>query len=119
ESRDVAFHQVEKGTGRRIRMKRVAEGTDEEVPYDHVVKGYELPNGDVVELTKEELETIDTGPKRSIELRSFVDASEIDPVYYEQPYYVLPDSEAAARPYRLLLEVMQKSGRIGIGTFVM
>lgn len=70
--KDVSFHQVEKDTGRRVRVRRVAEGTDEEIPYERIVKGFELDNGKLVTFTWAELKTIDVGSTGAIDVHAFV-----------------------------------------------
>ena len=101
KSQDVRFNQLEAGTGSRIRYRRVSEQTGEEVPNDQIVKGYELENGHYVVLDNDELAALKPTASRMIEIEDFVDLSEIDPVYFEQPYYLVPDKDAA-KAYRLL-----------------
>lgn len=117
-SLDVRFHQLEAGTGARVRMRRVSEATGEEVPYDQIVKGYELDAGRYVVIEPEELETLKPKASRMIEIEDFVDLADIDPVYFEQPYYLIPDKDAA-KPYRLLVEVMEEEQKVAIGRIVM
>jgi DNA end-binding protein Ku len=121
EQKDVAFHQFEEGTGRRIHLKRVAEGTDDEVPYDKVVKGYEVSSGTWVTLTPEEVAAADPEGTRTIDIEQFVDLAEIDPVQYEKSYYLAPeDGQGGARKaYRLLQKALTDTGRVAIGRFVM
>ena len=94
-SQDVRFNQLEAATGSRIRYRRVSEQTGEEVPNDQIVKGYELENGHYVLLDNEELAALKPSANRMIEIEDFVDLSEIDPVYFEQPYFLIPDKDAA------------------------
>lgn len=115
----VSFHQFEKGTSSRIRNKRVNEDTGDEVDFEDIVKGAELDRGRYVILTPEELESVEPTRSRTIDISDFVDASEIDPVYYNKSYYLAPADETAKKPYQLLLAAMEKAGRIGIATFVM
>jgi DNA end-binding protein Ku len=119
EQRDVRFRQLQRGTGSRIRYRRVAEASGEEVEYGDIVKGYELEDGGYVVLTPEELEAVEPGRTRMIDVHDFVDLSDIDPVYYEKTYYLAPRDETARRPYALLRQAMLDAGRIAIGTFVM
>ncbi len=118
ESKTIHFHQVQKGTGRRIRNKRVAEGTGREVDYDSIVKGYETDDGDLIIVTPEELASVEPTRTRTIEIEDFVQIDQIDPIYYEKSYYLAPD-EGAKKPYALLREAMERSGRVAIGRFVM
>jgi DNA end-binding protein Ku len=117
-SQDVRFHQLEAETGARIRYRRVSEKTGEEVPNDQIVKGYELESGHYVVIEGDELAALKPKASRQIEIEDFVDLSEIDPVYFEQPYYLVPDKEAA-KAYRLLTKVMEDEGKVAVGRFVL
>jgi DNA end-binding protein Ku len=118
KSKDVRFHQLEAGTNARVRMRRVSEATGDEVAYDQIVKGYELEAGRYVVIEPEELDTLKPKSSRSIEIEDFVDLADIDPVYFEQPYYLIPDKDAA-KPYRLLVDVMEEEQKVAIGRIVM
>jgi len=117
-SQDVRFHQLEAETGSRIRYRRVSELTGEEVPNDQIVKGYELENGRYVVIENDELAALKPKASRQIEIEDFVDLAEIDPVYFEQPYYLVPDKDSA-KAYRLLAHVMEDEGKVAIGRFVL
>jgi len=117
-SLDVRFHQLEEGTGSRIRYKRVSEQSGEEVPNDRIVKGYELEAGRYVVVEADELASLKPKANRQIEIEDFVDLADIDPVYFEQPYYLIPDKENA-KAYRLLVDVMDELGKVAIGRFVL
>jgi DNA end-binding protein Ku len=117
-SRDVRFNQLEAETGARIRYRRVSDKTGEEVANDQIVKGYELENGHYVVLDTDELAALKPTASRQIEIEDFVDLSEIDPVYFEQPYYLVPDKDAA-KAYRLLSRVMEDEGKVAVGRFVL
>ncbi|MBE1603567.1 Ku protein [Actinopolymorpha pittospori] len=119
EQKDVSFHQREAETNARIRYKRVAEGTDREVDYKNIVKGYELPGDKFVTLTQEEVDAASLGRSRSLEITDFVDLAEIDPVYYEKTYYLSPREESAHEAYALLRDAMEQTGLAGVGSFVM
>lgn len=119
QEHEVRFHQFEKGTSSRIRNKRVNEDTGDEVDYDDIVKGAEVDEGKYVVLTQEELESVEPGKSRTIDISDFVEASEIDPVHYQKSYYLAPSDDTAKKPYALLVGAMQKSQRIGVATFVM
>jgi DNA end-binding protein Ku len=118
KSQDVRFNQLEANTGSRIRYRRVSEQTGEEVPNDQIVKGYELENGHYVVLDNDELAALKPSATRTIDIEDFVDLSEIDPVYFEQPYYLVPDKDAA-KAYRLLSRVMEDEGKVAVGRFVL
>jgi DNA end-binding protein Ku len=117
-SQDVRFHQLEEGTGSRIRLRRVSEQSGEEVSNDQIVKGYDLGAGKYVVIEAEEIASLKPKATRQIEIEDFVDLSEIDPVYFEQPYYLIPDKDNA-KAYRLLAEVMEDLGKVAIGRFVL
>ena len=119
EDKTVHFHQFQRGTSSRIRYRRVNEDTGDEVDYDDIVKGADIGNGDYVLLTPEELEEVEPGRSRTIEIVDFVEAAEIDPIYYQKTYYVAPRNDGAKRAYALLTRAMEKSDRVGIATFVM
>lgn len=119
QPKDVRFHQFEKGSGKRVHNKRVAEGTDKEVAYDDIVKGYEVHKGEFVIVTPDELEAVAPGRSSTIDIEDFVDLTDIDPIYYERTYYVGPANDAAARTYRLLVDAMADTGKAAIGRFVM
>ncbi len=117
-SQDVRFHQLEAETGARIRYRRVSEQTGEEVPNDQIVKGYEVEPGRYVMIEADELAALKPRASRQIEIEDFVDLAEIDPIYFEQPYYLVPDKDAA-KAYRLLTDVMEDEGKVAVGRFVL
>ena len=119
QDKTVHFNQLQRGTSSRIRYRRVNEDTGEEVAYEDIVKGHDVGGGQYVVVTREELEEIAPGRSRTIDISDFVDAAQIDPIYYQKTYYLGPQSEQASRPYALLREAMQTSGKIAIATFVM
>jgi DNA end-binding protein Ku len=114
----VRFHQVSSKTGARIRQKRVDPSTNEEVPYEEIVKGYELTPDRYVLISSEELEALDPKATRTIDIEEFVDLAEIDPIYYDHSYYLAPTA-GGAKAYRLLLDAMADSGKVGIGRVVL
>ena len=119
QNQDVSFHNFERGTGERVRHKRVAEGSGHEVAYEDIVKGYEVRPGEHVMVEKEELESVEPGRSRAIEIEDFIELDDVDPVYFQKTYHVVPSDEGAARPYRLLAETLADAGRVGIARFVM
>ncbi len=114
----VQFNQLDGETGSRIRQKRVNAESGEEVPFAQIVKGYELGEGRYVTITDEELSSLDPEATRSIDLQEFVLQSEIDPVFYDAAYYLVPD-QGARKAYALLVEAMSGAGRVGLAKFVM
>lgn len=116
---EVRFHQFERGTTSRIRYKRVNEDTGEEVAHADIVKGADLGDGRSVVLTDEELESVEPGRSRTIDISDFVDAAEIDPIYYQKSYYLAPTDETAQKPYGLLVAALEKADKIAIASFVM
>ena len=116
--KSVRFHQIDSRTGSRVRQKRVSEVDGTDVPYDKIVKGYELSSGSYVTITPEELDALDPKASRAIELVQFVDQASIDPIFYESAYLLGPDP-ATPKPYRLLQQAMAEADKVAIGTFVM
>jgi DNA end-binding protein Ku len=114
----VRFHQLNSKTGTRIAQRRVDPSTGEEVAYEDIVKGYELTKERYVVITPEELEALDPERSRTIDIEDFVDLADIDPVYYDHPYYLIPD-KGAAKAYGLLLGAMQESGKVAIARVVL
>jgi DNA end-binding protein Ku len=119
EDRTVHFNQFQAGTSDRIRYKRVNERTGREVKLADIVRGREVSKGDYVLVTDEELEAIDPGRSRTIDIGDFVDLAEIDQVYFQKTYYLAPQGEGALRAYALLYRAMADTGKAGIATFVM
>ena len=119
-SHDISFHQFQAKTGQRIHNKRVAERSGREVPYEQIVKGYELAKGKVVLVDPKELEALEPKRTRTIEIEQFVELSEIDPILWETTYYLGTDESAGARKsYLLLRKAMEETGKVGVGRFVM
>jgi DNA end-binding protein Ku len=118
KSRDVRFNQLEEGTSSRIRYRRVSDQTGEEVPNERIVKGYEMSPGQYVVVTDEEMKAMAPKASRTIEIEDFVDLDQIDPVFFEQPYYLAPDANAV-RPYKLLVEAMTELRKVAVGRLVM
>jgi len=119
EDKGVHFHQFQEGTGARVRNKRVVEGSDEEVPYDDIVKGYEIGKDRYVMVTPEELDAVEPERSKVIELEDFVDLDEVDPMYFDRTYYLVPADESAVKPFALLHAAMRDANRAGIARFVM
>jgi len=116
-SKDLQFHQFDP-KGNRIRQKRVSEKTGREVDYSDIVKGYEVKKGQYVMVDPDELQSYKPESTKTVDISDFVDLDEIDPIYYENTYYLAADGKAAAKPYNLLLEAMEKKGKAAIGKVV-
>jgi DNA end-binding protein Ku len=113
EERDVSFHQVHRDDGGRIRYKRVCQTDGEEVPYSDIAKGYELSSGEVVVLTDEDFADLPLTTSRTIDVLEFVPLEQVDPIYFAKSYYLEPDA-SGAKPYVLLREALEKSGRVAL-----
>ena len=119
EDRSIRFNQFRSGTSERIRNKRVGEQSGEEVAFSDIVKGYDLGGGEYVILTPEELASVAPGPSRTIEVTDFVELADIDPIYFDKPYYLAPHGKNGDRAYELLRKVMDETNKVAIATFVM
>jgi DNA end-binding protein Ku len=115
---NISFRELREGDGSRVRHKRVAESDGKEVPYEKIVKGYEFAPDQYVTLTREELSELEPKRTRTIEIQDFVDLDEIDPIYFEQPYYLGPD-KGAAKAYALLVEAMKDAHKVAVARFVL
>ncbi|HET9185308.1 MAG TPA: Ku protein [Solirubrobacterales bacterium] len=115
--RNIALREIRESDSARIKHRRVAEGTDEEVPYENIVKAYELSPGQYVPLGKDELAALAPEKTRAIEVQDFVDIEEIDPMYFDSPYYLGP-ADGAEKAYSLLAAAMESSGKAAIARFV-
>jgi DNA end-binding protein Ku len=113
----VRFHQLSGKSGVRVAQKRVDPQTGEEVPYESIVKGYEIAPDRYVVIEPGELEALQPKKAKTIEIEDFVELSEIDPVFYDHPYYLAP-GPGGAKPYRLLLEAMRQTGKVAIARVV-
>jgi DNA end-binding protein Ku len=116
----LSFHQFQEGTNARVRNKRVSEKTGREVAYEDIVKGYEVEKGHYVMVEPDELAEFNPRATRTIDIEDFVALDEIDPIYYDNTYYLAPeDSEGARKAYGLLLRAMEDQGKVAIGRLVM
>lgn len=113
----VRFHQLNGDTQSRIQQKRVDAQSGEEVPYERIVKGYEVSPDRYVVIEPEELEALDPEKTRTIDILDFVDEDEIDPIFYDHPYYLVPGA-GAEKAYRLLLDAMEEAGKVAIAKVV-
>ena len=114
----VRFNQLDAQTGARVRYKKVSSADDSELGAERIVKGYELTSGDYVTVTDAELEALAPVAARTIDIDAFIDLADIDPVFYDSAYHLVPD-EATAKPYKLLAEAMQEANKVAICHFVM
>jgi DNA end-binding protein Ku len=115
--KNVRFHQLNGKTGVRIQQRRVDPSTGDEVAYEDIVKGYELAPDRYVVIEGDELDALDPKKTRTIDIEEFVELSDVDPIFYDHPYYLAP-AAGGAKPYRLLLDAMRDTGRIAIARVV-
>jgi DNA end-binding protein Ku len=118
EREKVSFHQINKNTGNRIRYKKVDAETGEEVDSADIIKGYEVSKGQYIEIAPEELEAIALESKRTIEIDEFVPKQQIDELYLNNPYYIVPDGEVGAQAFAVIREAINKKGMVAIGKVV-
>jgi DNA end-binding protein Ku len=116
--KDIRFNQLHATDGGRINQKRVCSVDGEEVDYNEIVKGYDLGGGRYVIIDPDELRSIDPEASRTIDIEEFVDLVDIDPIYFEHTYYLVPE-DRAVKPYALLVEAMAGSGKVALGKFVL
>ncbi|MFC4905813.1 Ku protein [Actinomadura gamaensis] len=113
EQRDVSFHQVHREDGGRIRYKRTCTIDGEEVAYADIAKGYELPSGEMVVLTDEDFADLPLTTSRRVDVLEFVDAEEVDAIYFNKSYYLEPESQGV-KPYVLLRDALEESGKVAV-----
>jgi DNA end-binding protein Ku len=113
----VSFNQLDSSDNGRIAQKRVNPRTGEEVPYERIVKGYAIAPDSYVVISNEELDALEPEKTRTIDIEDFVEQSEIDPIFYDHPYYLAP-GPGGAKPYRLLLDAMRETGKVAIARVV-
>ncbi len=116
---DVHFNMINPATGNRIRMITVDAGTEEPVERKGLVKGYEIAKGEYVIVTQEEIDSVKLESTKTIEIESFVPAADIDRLYWDNPYYLVPDGKMAAEPFAVIREAMERAGQIALGRVVM
>lgn len=114
----VHFNQLDSRTGARVKHKKVSAADGEEVPAEAIVKGYELASGEYVLIDDNELSALDPDASRAIDIEEFVDLADIDPIFYDSAYLVAPD-KATLKPYALLAQAMEETGKVAIARFVM
>nr|MDP9020723.1 Ku protein [Actinomycetota bacterium] len=116
--KSVSFHQIDARTGARVKMRRVSAADGTEVPYEQIVKGYELSPEHYVLVDPAELEGLDPEASRTIDIEEFIDLSDIDPIFFDTAYYVAP-VKTAEKPYALLVRAMEEQGKVAIARFVL
>jgi DNA end-binding protein Ku len=117
--RGVHFSQLHESDGSPIQTRRVCALEEREVPYNEIAKGYEMEDGSWVLLSDEDLAAAAPRKSHTIDIEAFIEEREIDPIYLDRPYLLIPENESAARAYALLSEAMGDSGRVALGRFVM
>jgi DNA end-binding protein Ku len=117
DRKTVRFHQLSGRTKARVSQKRIDPQTGEEVPYQEIVKGYEIAPDRYVVIEPEELDSLAPEKTRTIEIEDFVELAQIDPIFYDHPYYLAP-GPGGAKPYRLLLEAMRETSKVAIARVV-
>src|ERR1051325_11157153 len=115
QDKDVSFHQLHRPDHSRIKYKKVCATEDVEVDADDIVRAYEVSKDQYVEITDEDLEQLPLPAKHTIELSSFVDAADIDPIYYDTSYYLEPE-EIGFKPYALLLKALEQKRAFGLAS---
>jgi DNA end-binding protein Ku len=114
----ISFHQLHKQTGNRIRYKKVDADTGREVEQDDIIKGYESSKGNYIELEPEELEAVELESTRMIDIEQFVPKKEIDELYLDSPYYIVPDGEVGQQAFAVIREAIKERGMVAIGRVV-
>ena len=116
--RSIAFHQIHEPSGQRVRYEKTVAGIGP-VDRDEILKGYEVSKGEYVLLEPEEIEKVKLESRKTLELTQFVDLSDIDPIYYDKPYYVVPADDLAEEAFVVLREALRKAKKVGIGQLAM
>ncbi|QSR19582.1 Ku protein [Novosphingobium sp. KA1] len=110
----ISFHQIHEPSGKRIRYEKVAPGVGP-VDRDEIIKGFEISRGNYVLLDEQEIEAVKIESRKTLELVQFVEADEIDVLYYEKPYFVVPADDLAEEAYTVLREALRKARKVGLG----
>ena len=118
EREKISFHQINKNTGNRIKYRKVDAETGDEVELSEIIKGYEVGKGQYIEIDPEELEAIAIESKRTIEIDEFVPKKEIDELYLNNPYYLVPDGEVGQQAFAVIREAIRKEGMVALGRVV-
>src|SRR5436309_4414699 len=118
EREKISFHQINKTTGNRIKYRKVDAETGEEVEAGDIIKGYEVAKGEYIELEPEELDAIALESKRVIDIETFVPKAEIDELYLNNPYYIVPEGEVGQQDFAVIREAIHKEGMVALGKVV-
>ena len=116
--RSIAFHQIHEPSGQRVKYEKVVPGIGP-VDRDEILKGYEVEKGEYILLDPEEIEKVKLESRKTLELTQFVDLSDIDPIYYDKPYFVVPADDLAEEAFVVLREALKKTRKVGIGQLAM
>ena len=116
--RSIAFHQIHEPSGQRVKYEKVVPGIGP-VDRDEILKGYEIEKGEYVLLDPEEIEKVKLESRRTLELTQFVDLADIDPIYYDKPYFVVPADDLAEEAFVVLRDALKKTKKVGIGQLAM
>ena len=114
----IAFHQIHEPSGQRIKYEKVAPGVGP-VDVDEIMKGFEIEKGEYVLLEQDEIDAVKLESKKTLELTHFVDAHEIDVLYYEKPYFVVPADDLAEEAFIVLREALRRTRKVGLGQLAM
>ncbi len=118
EREKISFHQLNKNTGHLIKYRKVDSDTGDEVEASDIIKGYEVGKGQYIELQPEELEAVAIESKRTIKIDKFVPRDEIDEIFFNSPYYIVPDGEVGAQAFAVIREAIKKEGMVALGKVV-
>src|SRR6516165_11708939 len=118
EREKISFHQINKNTGHRIKYSKVDAETGEEVDASDIIKGYQVGKGQYIELEPEELESIAIQSTRIIDIDEFVPKQQIDELYLNNPYYIVPDGEVGQQAFAVIREAIRREGMVAIGKVV-
>jgi DNA end-binding protein Ku len=116
--KSIAFHQVHEPSGKRVRYEKVVPGIGP-VDRDEILKGYEISKGEYVLLDPEEIEKVKLESRKTLELTQFVELSDIDPIYFDKPYYVAPADDLAEEAFVVVREALKRTKKVGIGQLAM
>jgi DNA end-binding protein Ku len=119
DSARIRFHNLNKATRNRIRMQRVDAATGDQVAYDDLVKGYEVAKGEYIIVEPEELDAIAVDSTRTVDIERFVPRNEIDELYNDRPYYIVPDGEVGQQAFAVIREAIRKTGMVALGRVVL
>ncbi|MGE5139258.1 MAG: Ku protein [Rudaea sp.] len=118
EREKIRFHQLNSDTGNRVRYRKVDEETGDEIAQENIIKGYEISKGEYIELTPDELEAAAIESSRTVDIFQFVPEKEIDELYLNSPYYIVPDGEVGTQAFAVIREAIKQEGRVALGRVV-